>query len=145
MWACIRTACASVTLALCAVVWGLQVWKLSATDLSEIARNSVLQVRGYACVPALLARCFWSRCGLDRRHNWQRCTCEVFCGDCAGARRPWAACIAPPCTPVRRRVCTRAAAQSGFEHPFKVHFIGSRYAMPGPSGNDISLTNVPSP
>lgn len=52
-----------------------QVWKLSATDLSEIARNSVLQ--------------------------------------------------------------------SGFEHPFKAHFIGSRYNTRGPGGNDINLTNVP--
>jgi AMP deaminase len=52
------------------------VWKLSATDLSEIARNSVLQ--------------------------------------------------------------------SGFEHPFKAHFIGGRYNTRGPGGNDINLTNVPS-
>jgi AMP deaminase len=53
-----------------------QVWKLSSTDLCEIARNSVLQ--------------------------------------------------------------------SGFEHPFKAHWIGERYFLAGPDGNDIHLTNVPS-
>lgn len=44
-----------------------QVWKLSATDLCEIARNSVLQ--------------------------------------------------------------------SGFEHPFKAHFVGENYVLDGPEGN----------
>ena len=44
-----------------------QVWKLSSTDMCEIARNSVLQ--------------------------------------------------------------------SGFEHPYKAHFIGDRYHLPGPAGN----------
>jgi AMP deaminase len=52
-----------------------QVWKLSSTDLCEIARNSVLQ--------------------------------------------------------------------SGFEHPYKEHFIGSNYHLPGRAGNDIKQTNVP--
>ena len=33
--------------------------------------------------------------------------------------------------------------QSGFEHPFKRHFLGSRYMEPGPRGNDIRMTNVP--
>lgn len=33
--------------------------------------------------------------------------------------------------------------QSGFEYPFKAHWIGANYAEPGPDGNDISLTNLP--
>ena len=33
--------------------------------------------------------------------------------------------------------------QSGFEHPFKVHFLGRDYTKPGPAGNNIHLTNVP--
>jgi hypothetical protein len=53
-----------------------QVWKLSATDMCEIARNSVLQ--------------------------------------------------------------------SGFEAPYKAHFIGDSFYLDGPEGNDIHLTNVPS-
>ncbi|OQR98173.1 AMP deaminase 2 [Achlya hypogyna] len=52
-----------------------QVWKLSGTDICEIARNSVLQ--------------------------------------------------------------------SGFEHPFKQHFLGKSYHLPGSDGNDIRMTNVP--
>ncbi|ETV96870.1 AMP deaminase [Aphanomyces invadans] len=52
-----------------------QVWKLSGTDICEIARNSVLQ--------------------------------------------------------------------SGFEHPFKQHFLGKKYYLPGAAGNDIRMSNVP--
>ena len=52
-----------------------QIWKLSSTDMCEIARNSVLQ--------------------------------------------------------------------SGFEHPYKAHFLGKRYYQAGPEGNDITMTNVP--
>ncbi|RQM28698.1 hypothetical protein B5M09_008035, partial [Aphanomyces astaci] len=52
-----------------------QVWKLSGTDICEIARNSVLQ--------------------------------------------------------------------SGFEHPFKQHFLGKKYYVPGAAGNDIRMSNVP--
>lgn len=52
-----------------------QVWKLSSTDVCEIARNSVLQ--------------------------------------------------------------------SGFEHPYKAHFIGANYNKDGELGNDITQTNVP--
>ena len=33
--------------------------------------------------------------------------------------------------------------QSGFEYPFKAHFIGTEYAIPGPEGNEITLTNLP--
>jgi AMP deaminase len=33
--------------------------------------------------------------------------------------------------------------QSGFEYPYKVHWIGTNFAAPGPEGNDIALTNVP--
>ena len=52
-----------------------QVWKLSAVDMCEIARNSVLQ--------------------------------------------------------------------SGFEYPYKAHFLGPSYADRGPAGNDIDSSNVP--
>lgn len=54
----------------------LQVWKLSSTDLCEIARNGVLH--------------------------------------------------------------------SGFPHACKKHWVGSDYWRPGPEGNDIHKTNVPS-
>ena len=33
--------------------------------------------------------------------------------------------------------------QSGYEVPFKAHFIGAHYAEAGPAGNDILMTNVP--
>ncbi|KAA0158124.1 hypothetical protein FNF31_05539 [Cafeteria roenbergensis] len=41
-------------------------------------------------------------------------------------------------------VARASVLQSGFEHPYKSHFIGESYALPGPRGNDIFLTNVPS-
>ena len=41
-------------------------------------------------------------------------------------------------------IARMSVLQSGFEHPFKAHFIGTRYYLPGPEGNDIHLTNVPS-
>lgn len=33
--------------------------------------------------------------------------------------------------------------QSGFEHPFKLHWLGENYMKEGPKGNDVQLTNVP--
>jgi AMP deaminase len=33
--------------------------------------------------------------------------------------------------------------QSGFEYPFKAHWIGRNYATPGPIGNNIKRTNLP--
>ena len=33
--------------------------------------------------------------------------------------------------------------QSGFEHPFKRHFLGKNYKKDGISGNDMTMTNVP--
>ncbi len=33
--------------------------------------------------------------------------------------------------------------QSGFEHPFKMHFVGKDFMKQGPAGNDITMTNVP--
>ena len=33
--------------------------------------------------------------------------------------------------------------QSGFEEPFKEHFIGKNFQKPGMEGNDITMTNVP--
>jgi AMP deaminase len=41
-------------------------------------------------------------------------------------------------------IARTSVLQSGFEHPYKMHFIGSRYREAGPRGNDIHLTNVPS-
>jgi AMP deaminase len=40
-------------------------------------------------------------------------------------------------------IARNSVLQSGFEHPFKSHFIGPTYAEPGPAGNDIHMTNVP--
>jgi len=33
--------------------------------------------------------------------------------------------------------------QSGFEYPFKAHFLGEKHYMHGTAGNDGSVTNVP--
>ena len=33
--------------------------------------------------------------------------------------------------------------QSGFEYPFKAHWVHHEYAKPGPFGNDIKKTNLP--
>ena len=33
--------------------------------------------------------------------------------------------------------------QSGYEAPFKAHYIGTAFAEAGPAGNDILMTNVP--
>ena len=40
-------------------------------------------------------------------------------------------------------IARNSVLQSGFEHPFKTHFIGQSYMEPGPLGNDIIFTNVP--
>ena len=40
-------------------------------------------------------------------------------------------------------IARHSVLQSGFEHPFKVHFLGDNYAVPGPDGNNMLLTNVP--
>ncbi|RYZ91536.1 MAG: hypothetical protein EOP06_06875, partial [Proteobacteria bacterium] len=40
-------------------------------------------------------------------------------------------------------IARNSVLQSGFEHPYKAHFIGSHYGRPGPEGNDIHSTNVP--
>lgn len=43
-------------------------------------------------------------------------------------------------------VCEIARAsvlQSGFEHPFKAHFLGEKYYLKGSKGNDIRMSNVP--
>ena len=40
-------------------------------------------------------------------------------------------------------IARNSVLQSGFEYPYKAHFIGPSYAEPGPAGNDIHMTNVP--
>jgi len=40
-------------------------------------------------------------------------------------------------------VARNSVLQSGFEYPFKAHFLGANFAEPGPDGNDIHFTNVP--
>ncbi|OQR84002.1 AMP deaminase 2 [Thraustotheca clavata] len=40
-------------------------------------------------------------------------------------------------------IARNSVLQSGFEHPFKQHFLGKHYFLPGSSGNDIRMTNVP--
>lgn len=41
-------------------------------------------------------------------------------------------------------IARNSVLQSGFEHPYKAHYIGEHYDRPGVAGNDITLTNVPS-
>ena len=43
----------------------------------------------------------------------------------------------------RCEIARNSVLQSGFEHPYKEHFIGANYYKDGPAGNDIHLTNVP--
>lgn len=40
-------------------------------------------------------------------------------------------------------IARNSVLQSGFEHPFKEHFLGKNYYLPGAQGNDIRMTNVP--
>jgi len=41
-------------------------------------------------------------------------------------------------------IARNSVLQSGFEYPYKKHFLGDQYyKYPHPSGNDIELTNVP--
>ena len=40
-------------------------------------------------------------------------------------------------------IARNSVLQSGFEYPLKAHWIGAEYAIPGPEGNEISLTNLP--
>lgn len=36
-------------------------------------------------------------------------------------------------------IARNSVLQSGFEYPFKAHFLGPAYAQPGPAGNGASL------
>lgn len=40
-------------------------------------------------------------------------------------------------------IARNSVLQSGFEHPWKRYWLGEDYAIPGPRGSDIHLTNVP--
>jgi AMP deaminase len=40
-------------------------------------------------------------------------------------------------------VARNSVLMSGLEHPFKAHFIGHDFFLPGVAGNDIACTNVP--
>jgi AMP deaminase len=40
-------------------------------------------------------------------------------------------------------IARNSVLQSGFPHQCKMHWIGERYYLPGPAGNDINKTNVP--
>ena len=40
-------------------------------------------------------------------------------------------------------IARNSVLQSGFEEPFKKHFLGPHYKKPGSEGNDIKETNVP--
>jgi AMP deaminase len=40
-------------------------------------------------------------------------------------------------------IARNSVLQSGFEYPYKAHYIGPDYAELGPEGNDIHLSNVP--
>jgi AMP deaminase len=41
-------------------------------------------------------------------------------------------------------VARNSVLQCGFEHAVKEHWLGKNYTLPGPRGNDINKTNVPS-
>ena len=40
-------------------------------------------------------------------------------------------------------IARMSVLQSGFEAPYKRHWLGKTYTLEGPAGNDINLTNVP--
>jgi len=40
-------------------------------------------------------------------------------------------------------IARNSILQSGFEYPFKAHWIGRTYANPGPAGNNVKRTNLP--
>jgi len=40
-------------------------------------------------------------------------------------------------------IARNSILQSGFEYPFKAHWIGRNYAIPGPMGNNVKRTNLP--
>lgn len=40
-------------------------------------------------------------------------------------------------------IARNSVLQSGFEAPFKAHWLGPHYTLPGPAGNDINFSNVP--
>lgn len=54
------------------------------------------------------------------------------------AAQLWKLSNADLCEIARNSVLT-----SGWEHPFKVHFLGSSYHLPGSKGNNVLYTNVP--
>ncbi|KAJ1905954.1 AMP deaminase [Tieghemiomyces parasiticus] len=41
-------------------------------------------------------------------------------------------------------ISRNSVLQSGFEHHMKAYWLGKRYTQPGPDGNDMQKTNVPS-
>jgi AMP deaminase len=40
-------------------------------------------------------------------------------------------------------IARNSVLMSGFEHPFKHHYLGAEYWKSGPAGNDVYYTNVP--
>lgn len=39
-------------------------------------------------------------------------------------------------------IARNSVLQSGFERPWKAHFLGPNYNLSGPAGNDMFMTNV---
>jgi AMP deaminase len=66
-------------------------------------------------------------------------TREPLVEEYAVASQVWRLSSADSCEIARMSVL-----QSGFEAPFKRHWLGANYTSEGPAGNDINLTNVPS-
>ena len=104
-----------------------QVWKLSATDLCEVARNSVL----HSGFPHQVGCCALRRCTLR-------------CCDGPAAPASW-----PPQRAPARALGSdsnpRAPATSPLPRPpqVKMHWVHTHYWKLGPEGNDIQKTNVP--
>jgi AMP deaminase len=65
-------------------------------------------------------------------------TKEPLLEEYAVAAQVWRLSSADMCEIARNSVL-----QSGWEYPWKAHFLGPNYQEPGPDGNDIHFTNVP--
>jgi AMP deaminase len=65
-------------------------------------------------------------------------TREPLTEEYAVAAQVWRLTSADMCEIARMSVL-----QSGFEAPFKKHWLGANFTESGPAGNDINLTNVP--
>ena len=133
---CLPAACPALPL--------LQVWKLSATDLCEVARNSVIhsgfphQVGGRALPVGGRALGLGLGLGLAAR----------ALGLAARDSVPWllvSDCFPPlrPCPPARLLALPACLPGPCCGVQVKMHWVHTQYWKLGPEGNDIQKTNVP--